>query len=461
MTAPGTAGNGDGSQLPIAILGAGIAGLTAANDLHRRGLPVRVFEAGKAIAGMAQSSTDERGFTYDFGAHLITNRLAAALGVSSNCYTVTHYDETVYLDGKTYGFPFGLLRSPAFVVSALLGRLSPGSAARSQSAAAWYRDNYGRRMADEVAIPLVEAWSGVPADELSSAVIPPHVDRGIMNILNLKLAGWASGRAVANGFSRVKAESPHVWHVYPRGGVVELCQRLAAGLEHRISVGTRVEAILVEGNRVRGIKVNGCEQPVSAVVSTAPLHILPRLIQGTSALEHLSRFRYRPMVLGSLRFRGRPLLPAVTTWVPERKHPFFRLTEIPQSVPWLAPEGMTLINVDIGCETDSEYYKMGDEAIGELCVEHLEAMFPGARQRYDGCRVVRTPIGYPVYLREYEPQRLALESGMPIEGLYSVGRNGEFAHVLMEDIYWRTLERMRELRTWRQDASKHSGGSTA
>ena len=26
---------------PIAILGAGIVGLTAANDLHRRGLPVR------------------------------------------------------------------------------------------------------------------------------------------------------------------------------------------------------------------------------------------------------------------------------------------------------------------------------------------------------------------------------------------------------------------------------------
>ena len=62
----------------IAVLGAGIAGLTAANDLHRRGLPVQVYEAGKAIAGMAQSVKDERGFTYDFGAHLITNRLAAA-----------------------------------------------------------------------------------------------------------------------------------------------------------------------------------------------------------------------------------------------------------------------------------------------------------------------------------------------------------------------------------------------
>ncbi len=441
------------NQEPIAILGAGIAGLTAANDLHRRGLPVRVYEAGKAIAGMAQSTTDDRGFTYDFGAHLITNRLAAALGVTANCHTVTHYNETVYLGGKTYSFPFGLLRSPGFVMSAVSSRLALGAKSRVESAADWYRSNYGRRMADDVAIPLVEAWSGVPADQLSSAVVPPHVDRGTMNILKLKLCGWASGRAVANGFSREKAESPHVWHVYPKGGVVELCQQLASGLAERIALETRVEAIHVHDDRVRSVTVNGREQPVSAVVSTAPLHILPRLVQGTTALNHLSRFRYRPMVLGSLRFHGRPLLPAVTTWVPERQHPFFRLTEVPQSVPWLAPEGMTLINVDIGCETDSEYYKMGDDAIGELCVEHLEAMFPGARRRYDGCRVVRTPIGYPVYLREYEPERFALESGLPIQGLYSVGRNGEFAHVLMEDIYWRTLEKMRQLRDWRQRTS--------
>ena len=109
---------------------------------------------------------------------------------------------------------------------------------------------------------------------------------------------------------------------------------------------------------------------------------------------------------------------------------------------------MTTINVDIGCETDSECYQMDEAQIGDLCIEHLEEMFPGARQRFQGCRVVRTPIGYPVYLNEYEDQRAALESGMPIQGLYSVGRNAEFAHILMEDIYWRTLERMRELRLW-------------
>jgi protoporphyrinogen oxidase len=136
--------------------------------------------------------------------------------------------------------------------------------------------------------------------------------------------------------------------------------------------------------------------------------------------------------------------------VPEKERPFFRLVEMPQSVPWLAPEGMTTVNVDIGCETDSEYYRMDDEAIGELCIDHLDSMFPGARSRYEGCRVVRTPIGYPVYLKKYEQERRALAAGLPIEGLYSAGRNAEFAHILMEDIYWNTMDKMRDLRAYVQ-----------
>ena len=57
------------SNKPVVILGAGLAGLTAANFLHRQGIPVILFEAGNKIAGLAQSFHDEDGFTYDFGAH--------------------------------------------------------------------------------------------------------------------------------------------------------------------------------------------------------------------------------------------------------------------------------------------------------------------------------------------------------------------------------------------------------
>ena len=44
-----------------------------------------------------------------------------------------------------------------------------------------------------------------------------------------------------------------------------------------------------------------------------------------------------------------------------------------------------------------------------------------------------------------EDDRQRLEQGTGVEGLYSIGRNGEFAHILMEDAYWRTLRRVGQL----------------
>ncbi len=103
---------------PVVIVG-GFAGLVAARELHRRSIPVVVYEAGKQVAGLARTFRDEEGFTYDFGAHFITNRLAAEVGVAAQCRTVRYYGESVVTDGQVYSYPFGLVRSPRFLLGAL------------------------------------------------------------------------------------------------------------------------------------------------------------------------------------------------------------------------------------------------------------------------------------------------------------------------------------------------------
>lgn len=82
------------------------------------------------------------------------------------------------------------------------------------------------------------------------------------------------------------------------------------------------------------------------VVSTAPANILPKLVEGTDVLEQFRPLRFRPMIFVNLRFRGRGLLPEVVTWFPDRSRPFFRLTEAPLAMPWLAPDGRTLITAE-------------------------------------------------------------------------------------------------------------------
>ncbi len=438
------------TQHPVAIVGGGLAGLTAASYLRRHGVPVRLYEAGPRIAGLAQSFQDEDGFTYDFGAHFITNRLAAALGIGALCRDVHTYGESVLLNGQARNYPFGLLRNPRFTLSALASRLPPWKRGPAESAAEWFSTKYGAALADEVANPLTEAWSGLPASDLSPAVAD-SIPGSIAETLLLKAVGRLTRRAVAIGYSREVPASSNVWHVYPEGGLGLLCERLARDSTDVIELNSPVEAIEIENDRAVAVMVNGQRHAAAAVVSTAPCHILAKLVRGTEALKFLARFRYRPMVFVNLRMQGRGLIPDVVLWTPEKHFPFFRLTETPLCMPWLAPEGKTLVTVDIGCQVGDEIWSMPDEQLGDYCVDHLQAVIPDVRQRYLGCRVLRTPVAYPVFARQYESdrQRFAASSeagSNEIAGLYSVGRNAEFQHIFMEDVYWRTLKQMRRLR---------------
>lgn len=436
------------SKKPVVILGAGLAGLTAANFLRRRDVPVVVCEAGNKIAGLAQSFHDREGFTYDFGAHFVTNRLAKEIGVLDKCRAVQRYAETVWIGGKSYGHPFGLMRIPRMTAGGIAAKFkSLSGGGRAGSAADWFRATYGAALADEVAIPLAEAWSGARAEDLSPAV-GDGIANGVGRTLWLKLASRVTRRAVSCGYSRELPEKASVYHVYPAGGIGTLCQKLAEGLDGTIRLESPVEKILVEDGAAIGVRVNGKFQEAAAVISTAPVDVLGKIVEGTSSLEHMTRFRYRPMIFVNLRFEGRGLLPDVVTWTPENEFPFFRLTETALSMPWLAPAGKTVITVDIGCEKGDELWRMDDESLGDLCVRSLQPIVPDARARYLGCRVLKTPIAYPVFLREYEAERLAWTDGAiaaGVENLYSVGRNGEFMHIFMEDVHHRAEEKMGRL----------------
>ena len=430
-------------KAPVVIVVGGFAGLTAARTLKQEGIPFELYEAGPHSAGLARTFKDEDGFSYDFGTHLITNRLAAAIGIEAQCRDVGYFGETVLLRGRTYSYPFGLIRVPRYSFSALRNRLASGNGAKLGSAEAWCRATLGSELAEDVAIPLIEALMGQAASDLA----PSLGDKlpGVAQTVLLRLAGRLTGKAVAIGYCRDLPETPRVWHTYPVGGIGTLCTKLAEGLNEDIRLESRVEKILVESERVVAVRVNGETREASAVISTAPVNILAKLVEGSDAVKHLSEFKYNPMVFVNVRLEGRNLLPDVVLWTPEREFPFFRLQEASISMPWLVPEGKTLITADIGCKVGDKYWNMADKDLGELCVRHLEPIVPDVRQRYLGCRVLRTRIAYPILLKAYEPARKRLEQTTGIEGLYSVGRNGEFAHILMEDVYHRTVKKTHRL----------------
>ena len=429
----------------IVIIGAGIAGLTAANFLKQKNVPFILYEAGSKIAGLAASFKDADGFSHDFGAHFITNRLADAIGIGSQCRLVKHYGEAVWLRGKSYNYPFGLAQIPRMSLGFIKTKIKLfNNKQEAHSATEWFTMKYGSSIAGEVALPLVEAWSGVPSEMLSPAV-GESLPGSILKTLYLKAAGLLTGHAVACGYNRELPELASVWHVYPNGGVSTLCSKLAEGLEDSIKLESPVEKILVENEKVVAVSVKGELQEVAAVISTAPANILAKMVKGTEALQGAAHFQFRPMVFVNMHFEGRNLLPDTVLWFPEKKFPFFRLTEITRSMPWLAPEGKSIITVDIGCSKEEKFWTMDQENLTQLCLNHLEPVIPDIKKRFLGSNVLRTTISYPVFLNEYEKERKDFEQSTHVENLLSIGRNGEFAHRFMEDVYWRTRKKVGEL----------------
>ena len=109
------------------------------------------------------------------------------------------------------------------------------------------------------------------------------------------------------------------------------------------------------------MRAGGFDQATSAVISTAPISVLPKLIEGTDALEPYRAFQFRGLVLVNLKLHGRGLLPDTMMWFPQGDYPFFRLCEAPLSMPWLAPEGSTMITADIGASVGDERWTMADD----------------------------------------------------------------------------------------------------
>ncbi len=261
----------------------------------------------------------------------------------------------------------------------------------------------------------------------------------------LKAAGAISRRTVAVGYSSTLAESPHVWHVYPRGGIGTVCHHLADEVRDVIRTQSPVEEIHVRADRVVGVRVAGRDVSAAAVVSTAPLHVLAKIVRGTDRLAPLARFRYRAMVFVNLRFDGPSGLPDVVTWTPGDEFPFFRLSDIGLGLPWLVPAGKSQVTADLGCDVGDPVWTADDDSLGRRCVAALSNIVPGIGDRYLGCRVMRTPLAYPIFDQSYEADRIGLKTGTGIAGLVTVGRNGEFDHLLMEDVYWRTRRRVTQL----------------
>jgi protoporphyrinogen oxidase len=299
--APSAPGDGAGS---IVIVGAGPAGLTAAQELAKGGVTSTVLEADDVVGGISRT-VQRDGWRFDIGGHRFFTKVKR---VDDFWHEILEDDEfmlrprssRIYYEGKFYDYPIKLGNA--------LRNLGPVEAVRCGLSFLWVRvrppkdqttlegyvvSNYGWRLYGH----FFEAYStkvwGVPPSEISA-------EWGAQRIKGMTLwsAVWEPFRARLAGAREDKSKqvtSLIEEFQYPKFGpgmMWERCRDKVEAAGTKVIMETPVTKIRHEGGRATAVVAESegvtTEYPADHVISSMPFSLLLK------AMDRPSRPRSRP-----------------------------------------------------------------------------------------------------------------------------------------------------------------------
>jgi len=256
----------------IGIIGGGIAGLSTAYYLMKRGFEPTVFESETSLGGLAGMIELEPSVFIERFYHFICKPDGHLLELVKEL-DLAHqlrWHETkmsLFHNGQLhpFGSPFDLLNfSPLSMGQRLrVGihviksrQLKNWHVLDGRTAVDWLKDELGEEAYRVIWEPLLKMKFGPRHTEVSAAWIWSRIAR------------VAKSRVGVRQVERLG---------YLVGGTGSLLRRLAERLEGRIRLNATIRKIRIEDGRVRGLDVSGRFEPFDGVVSTVPLKLLAEL----------------------------------------------------------------------------------------------------------------------------------------------------------------------------------------
>jgi protoporphyrinogen oxidase len=419
--------------LPVAVVGAGPAGLTAAYELARRGRPAIVFEATEAIGGLAQTAVRE-GYRFDLGGHRFFTKSAEVeelwddvLGAEM---LVRPRLSRIHWRGRFVEYPLRAGDVIAKVGPLELARCAASYArARARRNAPevsfedWVTARFGRRLFQLFFKTYTEKVWGVPTDEL-------RAEWAAQRIAGLSL--WSAARAALPGRRGSTPKSLIEEFRYPRLGPGQMWEEMArrivaAGGEVRLAAP--VDRLLLDGDRVTAVRSRGQTVDVSAAISSAPLRAVAGMAEPpapAAVSQAASGLRYRDFLTVALTIDGEPPFPDNWVYVHDPQVRAGRIQNYRAWSPWMTPDPRrSCIGLEYFCFEGDDLWQRDDEALVALARREISSLGLVAADRVLAGHVVRVPKAYPIYDAEYERRVDRVRAWLDgIVNLQQIGRNG-------------------------------------
>jgi protoporphyrinogen oxidase len=403
--------------LKVAVIGGGVAGLTAAYELSKAGREVVLFEKEKELGGLASSfpMNDHHIERYYHFICLDDSDLLDMLRELDldSCLRWVKTKMGLYHDGRLYSFgaPFDLLTFPPF---SLVDRFRFGLMimyTKSQSregwrsiedvpVSQWLTRRFGQRSYEVVHEPLVRLKFGPYAERLSAA--------------------WMWARIHRLGKSRNKITQQEKLG-YIEGGtktLVDALERRFLRNGGRIFKGITIQEIEVQKAGVAGISYDGQRRAFDVVISTVPTPTFAAILNGASPeyLQKIERIDSIGVMCALLRLK-KSLMPYFWTNISDPAVSLAGVIEYTNLNPCPHFGGDSIIYLPQYLPSTDERYALADEKLLEGYKGYLQRINPGFSEDWiREYHVSRDQYAQPVCEVGFSRHKPGLET--PVKGLY-------------------------------------------
>jgi protoporphyrinogen oxidase len=412
-------------RTPVAILGAGLTGLSAAIELARRGVQYRIFEKLAQPGGHAVTIEDN-GFRFDRTGHLLHLKNDALRAEVLEWIGPDHLQiqrrSVIWSNGTYTRYPFqantfGLPPQVAYdcVQGFLAAHFAKGKP-EPTNFEEFCQYHFGEGISRHFMIPYNSRLWGVHPREITSSwcqrFVPlPRLEDVIAGAvgLNDRELGYNSN------------------FIYPRLGIGELAQSMArrvATLELersplRIELGAR--RLLFEHEQV----------PFDVLLSSIPLPRLLELIDEVPepVRQAASKLRCSHLHYLDVALRRKSGKDFHWAYVPEAKYPFYRVGCYSHFSAALAPPGKSSLYVELADRSPPELDRLLPEVAGGL----IEMGVIDSADEIEFARARRIDYAYVIFDHEYFAALDVIHPFLNASRIISSGRYGSWNYSAMED----------------------------
>lgn len=419
------------SKKRIIILGAGLAGLSTAWHLQRRGIDCQIFEKEATVGGLCRSKKIG-GFTFDYDGHLLHFKHLYVLNLIKKLLRGNLAEHRrnawVYSCGKFIHYPFqsnfhGLPQK--VIKECLLGIINTFTDKKQEGRVEstfldWIYRTFGSGIAKHFMVPYNKKfWTASPKNMTCEWL------HGFIPVPSLN-------QVIKGAFEDCRAQigyNARFWYT-KKGGINQLPLSFARNIKG-ISTNCEIRQIDIEKKEVR---FPGGKKKFDYLISTIPLPEMPRLIKNMPGkmLNLFELLKWNSIFNLNIGINKDDIFKRHWVYFPQEQICFFRVGFFNNFSQLAAPPGSSSLYIEVS-------YSKGRPLDGKMIIKRIkdDLYKTGILDKKDIILVEDANdiiYGYPIYDKNYQSATKQIREFLLSNWVIGCGRYGSWKYMSMEDV---------------------------